>query len=242
MQAAKRHDKMNREHSTSTQQSIIPDTVNVNHEYLALEIQKGVITHIRCGNPNHAGWHWQIFGDDCKGQFVTFVTRVLYSRVDVRDKFINTLQDQGLTFKHILTLCIRNMTTISDTLYSLTGDNARWHFGESSYEHIGYNLEETQYVDEEQQLTAKEFEIVWKNVWMEMPVTSYEGFLASDGVPSLAGMLTDALTTAKDIDELVSLLGIIMGLADNHYRSYCDENFTVGMSNCIALLRQGRYY
>ena len=241
MRAAKGGDKMNSENSKLVQS--LPDTINVNHEYLALEIQKGVITHIRCGEWGHTGWCWQIFGDACNGQFMTFISRVLYTRKDVRDKFIHSLQDQGLTFKRVMALCIKDMASHSKGggLYALTGDNGRWYFGESVYEGVIYEFVESYYVDETQQLTAKEFEIVWENVWMEIPTASYDEFMASDDTSNLEGMLTDALTTAKDFDELILLLRGVTQQADEYYQLYSDKNFSIGMSNCITLLKQGQY-
>jgi|APSaa5957512535_1039671.scaffolds.fasta_scaffold09246_8 hypothetical protein len=222
-------------------EKILPDNIHVNHEYLELEIQDSQITQIRCGEWRVSGWCWSLSGKDCEGEFMTFMTRVLSARNEERQAFLKALQEQGMTFKHIAGQCIKDLESDDDSLYSLTGDNGRWHFGDSPFDHIDHDEELSYYIDETDRLTQQEFETVWENVWMEMPAITYEGFMAFDMGTDIKKITIDAFKDSNDFEELTCSFEDVRETIAQDYSSYCDESFRIGMSNCIELVKQGKY-
>ena len=230
---------MNYENSIQQKSKTLPENLHVSHEYLELEIQDHKITQLRCGEWIYSGWCWSLSGNDCDGEFMTFMTRVLFANHVARDEFLTGLKENGMSFKQISQQCIEDIKSNDNSLWSLTGDNVRWHFGDSSW-NIEYDAESAYYVDESDTLTEKEFAIVWDNVGMNIPTITYEGFMAYEFGTDIKKVAVDAFRESNDFDELLSQFDDIRETIAQDYLAYYDECFRIGMSTTISLLRSGK--
>jgi len=214
----------------------LPD-LHINQEMLELEIEDHKIIHLRCGEWNWSGWCWSLSGNRCDGEFMTFMTRVLSTNKEYQDEFLKSLNENGVTYRQVAQQCIKDIESYDDALYSITGDNARWHFGDSySYDH-GDELESYN-------LTEKETEIVLDNAWLETPTITYEGFMAFEFGSDIKKMVIDAFNESENFDELLSKFSEDIGICydiEEKYMSYCDDAFRIGISNTVALLQSGKY-
>ena len=234
-----RRKKMNCENSIQQKSKTLPENLHVSHEYLELEIQDHKITRLRCGEWIYSGWCWSLSGNDCDGEFMTFITRVLFANHVARDEFLTGLKENGMSFKQISQQCIEDIKSNDYSLWPLTGDNARWHFGDSSW-NIEYDAESAYYVDESDTLTEKEFAIVWDNVGMNIPTITYEGFMAYEFGTDIKKVAVDTFRESNDFDELLSQFDDIRETIAQDYSAYYDECFRTGMSTTISLLRSGK--
>ena len=234
-----RRKKMNYENSIQQKSKTLPENLHVSHEYLELEIQDHKITRLRCGEWIHSGWCWSLSENDCDGEFMTFMTRVIFANHVARDEFLTGLKENGMSFKQISQQCIEDIKSNDYSLWPLTGDNVRWHFGDSSW-NIDYDAESAYYVDESDTLTEKEFAIVWDNVGMNIPTITYEGFMAYEFGTDIKKAAVDAFRESNDFDELLSQFDDIRETIDQDYSAYYDECFRTGMSTTISLLRSGK--
>ena len=217
----------------------LPENIHINQDMLELEIHDHKITHLRCGEWVWSGWCWSLSGNDCDGQFMTFMTRVLFAEKESCNEFLKCLNENGMTFKQVAQQCIKDIESYDDSLYSFTGDNTRWHFGDSySYDHvIDHGDDEL----ESYNLTEKETAIVLDNMWLNTSAITYEGFMAFEFGSDIKKIVVDAFEKSEDFDELLSVFEDIRYTVEEDYMSYCDESFRIGISNTVTLLQSRKY-
>lgn len=220
----------------------LPKFCHINQEVLEILIEDHQVTKLRCGEWVWSGWCWSLSGkEECEGNLFTFITRMLFAQKQYKDQFLNALEENNVSFEQIAQQCIDDLKSGKEDLYSLTGDNGRWHFGDAQYDHMCYDDEKSWYVDESDTLNETEFKVVWENVWLEMPAISYEGFTEYQFGSDLVKMTCDALQNSQNFEEFYRDLLDIRCIADEDYSSYCDENYRIGMSDTIEKMRAGKY-
>jgi hypothetical protein len=115
------------------------------------------------GNLSDAGWYW----DGKEEDFTGFLIRLNSSQE--KQKFLNDLKEKNVPFDRLKPFLI-NSAEKGDGLYELSGDNARWHFGEGSEEDIDELLYDT-----EEELTPAQKDKFKKNYQYDAD-TSFETF------------------------------------------------------------------
>jgi len=86
--------------------------------------EKGKIK-VSLGNLTDAGWYWD--GDE--NDLIGYLNRLRTS--DVKKEFLSEMRKAGVPFSKLKEHLLKSAKK-ADGLYELSGDNRRWHFGESS--------------------------------------------------------------------------------------------------------------
>ena len=145
-------------------------------------------------------WRWSGEGDQLNG----FLARMAGTGAEAWDDLVDGLKDAGITLEMLKPHLLKNLSgkltpENDDGLYSLSGDNARWHLATGDYDGVvdgefdHFNNEGDLNDDEEDDFT-EEF---W-NIWTD---PTYEEWLDYEG-ESTRDRLKDEIKKADDFEEL----------------------------------------
>jgi len=101
--------------------------VTLNSQYWSLERTPADKIKVTLGNFSDAGWFW----DGDKSQMAGFVIRLHDSKA--RDDFLLKMEKNHIKLSDFKEDILKSAEK-GDGIYELTGDNAKWHFGEDSEE------------------------------------------------------------------------------------------------------------
>lgn len=208
--------------STKTKRQKKLPTVSISEENWQLDIKEDGKIELGLGNWTDAGWRWTGNGEEMTG----YLIRLANSSIDNVESI---LEENGITFNDLKSVAIKNQKSkeIDDGMYELTGDNARWHFGEgevdSSYLFDDYfELTEKNY-------SNKEKEKINNETWSLYNTPSYEDFLEEYGI-NYREKLIDALNESNNLEDFREETQSIKENADEDFYGELNSRFT----NAIA--------
>jgi hypothetical protein len=79
---------------------------------------------LELGNWSDVGWHW----DGNEKDLVSYLIRLKSS--EVSNEFLKEMKDNNISFSDLKSQMLKNLDEI-DGLYEISGDNSRWHFGQT---------------------------------------------------------------------------------------------------------------
>lgn len=135
--------------------------VNIQKRYWSFEVEDNKL-RLSLGNFTDAGWYWS--GDE--KDIVGYTYRLHNS--DVEEDFYRDMARNKVSFNQLKPLYLKSAKE-NDGLYEVSGDNRRWHFGETGVS--------DSYILEEEGLTEKQKE----NFYSDYSPISYEEFQGKYG-------------------------------------------------------------
>lgn len=151
------------------------------------------------------GWRWD--GDE--DSWDIFLMRMAKSRV--ADEFLKAMEDSGLDYSAIRKMITDEDYDLDSAVYSLTGDNVFWHFGEMG--DADYDAVDN-YAREDLSLDGKEKEAFHDYFWREADVRGLTDFDAykketakysDDGsYNSVKRSIREAFKNANDWSDVIS--------------------------------------
>lgn len=150
----------------------IQKRIELDEKYYGLELENGEIIRLRLGNWTDAGWIW----DGNKSDILEFLVRI--SDSEIVDEFLEDMRKNRITLNTFRKQIAENIESSDDGLYALTGDNARWHFGDSD------SIDEDSEVKgffSYKKIDKKILDMIKENVWSHYKGVTYEEFIAQEG-------------------------------------------------------------
>lgn len=155
--------------NTQLMQQKQSEDIDINKRNFSFELDKKQNTiKLSLGNLTDAGWFW----DGDQTDIHTFLFRMIHSKGQF-EMFEKDLEEQGGSFETLKPF-LRN-TVNDESLYAITGDNARWHFGEDFEEGEMSNELSALGITEEQK------EKVEDQAWTEYKGVDYDDFIKKFG-------------------------------------------------------------
>ena len=188
---------------------------DISEHYWGLELIDGEI-RLRLGNWTDAGWYWS--GEE--DQFAGYLIRLAGSRID-RDEIISILERNGVDFEDFKEIILESARS-GDGIYMITGDNAKWHFGqdgEREYDIIRYDLKEYH------ELSDKDIEEFEDYYWthMESNSTDFDSFEESEYYDDLKGEIVSAVENADSWWDVLSNLEDLREIGDESSWEFSDN-------------------
>ncbi|MCK4545420.1 hypothetical protein KAU43_07765 [candidate division WOR-3 bacterium] len=132
--------------------------VDISYNDWSMKINPDGSMNLSMGNLTTAGWYWT--GDET--DLGTFLIRMMGS--EEQDTFIKDMEEEGVTFEMLLPVLLENIDNVDGNgMYVLTGDNARWKFGD------GYDIDtdsELDYYSENYELSKQDMEDIKNEYWI----------------------------------------------------------------------------
>jgi len=168
-----------------------PPIVDLDTNLWGFEIREDGSYYVRLGNWTTAGWHWS--GDET--DLVLFFSRI--SDEDMRKEIIESLENEGVTFDSLKEKLVK-ATEDESSVYGLSGDNRRWHFGEDDYPDFE---NEVDYFQEEYGLTKEEREKLEEKASWDYLGFNFEEFHDGYG-KEISEMIKGELESAEDWEDM----------------------------------------
>jgi len=174
----------------------LPD-VSINNENFSFRVDDGNI-HLSLDD---FGWRWSGEEDQLNG----FMARMEGTGTQAWSILVSGLEDAGITVEMLKPHLLKNLSgkltpQNDDGLYSLSGDNVRWHFGDD-FENENAQEGEFEHFVQQGELNKDEEEEFEEEFWNHFNTPSYEKWLEYEG-ESKRELLKDNIKSAKDFDEL----------------------------------------
>jgi hypothetical protein len=154
---------------------------------------------------DHVGWRWD--GDEASWDI--FIIRMAKSRI--KDEFLKNMELSGLEYETIRDMIANEDYDLESAVYSMTGDNVFWHFGEMG--DADYDAVDN-YAREDLSLDGKEKEAFHDYFWREADVRELTDFDAykkktakysDDGsYNSVKRSIREAFRNANDWSDVIS--------------------------------------
>jgi len=151
------------------------------------------------------GWRWD--GDE--SDWDIFIIRLSKSRV-VKD-FLDAIEESGLDYNQVKNIITAKNFDLESAVYSLTGDNVFWHFGETS-DREGEVIEG--FVDSQMSLSDEAKEEFAEYFWMKADLHDFASFeeykkqtkgYSDDGAyPQVENAVRKAFKQANDWNEILN--------------------------------------
>ena len=148
--------------STQSLQYLQDKNVNVARHNWSFEVADNNKLRLTLGNMSDAGWYWN--GDET--QLVGYTYRLHQSEIE--NEFYSEMNKNQISFNQLKPLYLQSAKN-TDGLYEISGDNRRWHFGETGVDDY--------YILEDEGLTEKQKEQFYE----EYSPMSYEQFEEKHG-------------------------------------------------------------
>jgi hypothetical protein len=196
-QSAKTKGVMIRKARTVTKIKKLPDT-DIGNDNFSFRVDEGNI-HLSLDD---FGWRWSGEEDQING----FMARMVGTGSEAWDNLVEGFKENGITIQmlkpHLLKSLSGKLTPENDDgLYSLSGDNVRWHFGSGEYDDV--NEGEADHFIQEGEITEDERDDFDEEFWNKWSDPTYEEWLEYEG-NGKRELLKDEIKKADDFEELES--------------------------------------
>lgn len=171
---------------------------------------------LRLGNWSDAGWYWS----DDEGAFAGFLIRISGASFDDKE-FIDILNSYGIEFNDLKQLILESAES-GDGVYMLSGDNAKWHFGQDSereYDIIDYNLKDSEKLSDKEVEEFKDY--YWSN--MESDSTDYDTFKESSYYDDLKDEIVSSVERSDSWEEVLDEMSSLRELGNELTWEYSDN-------------------
>ena len=207
---------------------MLPDFATNRHVW-GLQFENGKVSRVRLGNMVDTGWYWSGKGD----QFNTFMARMADS--DEWEQMVSDLNEEGISIGMIKRQLLKNLSgkltaENDDGLYSLSGDNGRWKFGdddewiiEGEFDHFN-NQGDLQ--DDEKEEFEEEF-------WNHYKSPTYERWLEVEGNGARQELI-DGIKNSKDFDDLKDAYKEVSDNIEEQYSEF-RSNESIGSASWEAV-------
>ena len=187
--------------------------ISYNAKYWSMDRDEKGKYKLTLGNLSDAGWFW----DGDKEQLAGFMVRMYSSQV--KDQFINTMKADKVDFESFKPDLLKSAAK-GDGIYQLTGDNAKWHFGEDAEE-----LESEEYeLKSDETLTEAQRERIEELVYdEEYKGTDYDEFNKSRFYKNAKDILSDFIEASHGWDEFFSKMDDAKTMADESSIEFSNE-------------------
>jgi hypothetical protein len=169
--------------------------IDISRHNWSMKINPDGTMKLSLGNFSDAGWYWN--GDE--SDLAIFLYRMMNSAV--KDQFIEDIEEEGITFQMLVPQLIESMESPDGNgIYSLTGDNVRWHFGETFDQDIDVELD---YVQEEYGLTDAEVNDLQETFWINETgdYVDYDLFEKSELYDDIKSRFLHEIKTSDDFND-----------------------------------------
>jgi len=203
--------------STKTKRQKKLPSVSISEENWQLDIEEDGTMELGLGNWSNAGWRWTGDSTEMAGYLIRLASA---SISDVE----GTMLKHGISFNDLKAIAIKNLNEDSDDgLYSLTGDNGRWHFGEGEVDSSYLFDDYLEGGGTDNIYSEEEHEKIYEKTWELYNTPSFEDFIEEHDYKQ---ELIDALTESNTLDEFDVKTKEIKEDADGDYYSDLNANFT----------------
>jgi hypothetical protein len=187
---------------------------------------------LRLGNLTDAGWYWT--GDE--SSMLSFLARL--DKSTVRDEFLRDMKGAGLSWNDIKSILQRNMIRTEDGLYSLSGDNSAWEFGnldDPFSEDVRNFLDDGSFDIEE----GKRDEI--ENAAYDYEDLSYDSFVNKYG-DDYRKLMRGIINNAKSLDDFLNKISSEDVVLDIHEMvfNFLDEQASSAIGQAIENIKKKR--
>jgi len=151
---------------------------------------------LRLGNMTTAGWYWT--GDET--DLGTFLVRIV--NFGEMDEFKEAMAEAGISFDMLKPFLLKNIDEPDGNgMYSITGDNVRWKFGEA------YDIdvdEEVEYLTSMYELSDEDKQEIKDEHYWNLTRVSIDDFEKTKDYEEIKGDLEEAFKLSDDFDDFSS--------------------------------------
>ena len=183
----------------------LPKEVSIHKHNWSFE-KEGNKIKLTLGNLSDAGWFWDGNQDD----MVLFLDRI--NKSHIRDEFLQSMKETKISFNDLKPVLLKSADKGSG-LYSVTGDNVRWKFGEDETdiaEELDYHVQEGHIKESQRGELEDEF-------WSNYQGVNYDDFIKENG-KLLKNSIKDSVKNSNSYDDFFNNMDEVRDEANEYYQ------------------------
>lgn len=187
--------------------------------------EKGDI-RVSLGNLSDAGWYW----NGKRGDLAGFLVRI--DRSQVKDEFLTESKESGLTYPQIKADVVKQFEK-GEGIYEVSGDNKRWHFGETGDQDWDY---EKDTLVNDLGYTSEQADKIIDDAQIEFSDADFDDFKKSSQFKDVQGKVVEVAKSSNSFSEFFSKMDsedVAIGIEET-MMNYSDEKRNEALNKAIG--------